>query len=434
MARHLPEPTSAVSAVLLVASAALALGGCGGLEYYDPAAVDKSDSEPITDGGPGSTTPTVDTASTTTTTTTTDTGTVSTRTDPTPTTTTTTTTTTPVVLTLAGVSPHYGTTAGGTRVVATGSFDATTELLFDGVPGAVVSSTATELTVDTPAGAAGWVDVEAVSGTRSAPLASGFQYWTDGSGLTGAFGWFGYTEIVGGFWVGNPPDAGHALLGFSSPGTWEIWQDYAPVLDTCQFDYAGQGQPTPYDPGAAQVGLSSGAVLASIPADPTVAPGVYADPNLAANVEVVPGTVYDLDPVAGNADWPGFGVTGFVEVPPAFSVTSPNLGRASDPVDVTRTFTLTWSGGGGDYVLIWILRQYDNFGTWVDDGVVTCAVADTGTFTIPAGSWPNWFVGDFLHVQVGRVVETRAVLPHDQSEVRTAGTYWYYGAAESVRQ
>jgi hypothetical protein len=31
------------------------------------------------------------------------------------------------------------------------------------------------------------------------------------------------------------------------------------------------------------------------------------------------------------------------------------------------------------------------------------------------------------------VIETRAVLPHDDSEVLVAGVYWYYGGAETTR-
>ncbi|MEQ1502107.1 MAG: IPT/TIG domain-containing protein, partial [Myxococcota bacterium] len=336
-------------------------------------------------------------------------------------------------LALDTVDPTFGPNAGGTRVTVTGSFDAATTVEFDGVPGSIVSSTTSEIVVDTPAIAGdGWVDVRAVSGVQSDTIPSGYQYWEDGAGSSGTFGWLTYVRLVGGYWT-NPQDGATGVLAFTTPNAWEPWTDYAPTMDTCAFNY-GSTAPGPfYDPGAAHLDLSSGATSARLVPNATIGAGAYSDLALTPNVDVVPGLLYDLDPVAGNADWPGFGVDGIVEVPPAFTVTVPDLDRANAP-NVTRSFTLEWDGGGGDYVLIYILRQYlPLFGNWTNDGVVTCAVSDTGVFTIPSNVWPDWYVDDFLHIEVGRVIERHTVLPHDGSESRTMGIYWYYGGAYTIR-
>jgi hypothetical protein len=144
----------------------------------------------------------------------------------------------------------------------------------------------------------------------------------------------------------------------------------------------------------------------------------------------VPGTVYDLSPVAGNADWPGFDIPGLVELPPAFNVLTPNLDKVGTlPPLVSQSFTITWDGAGGDYMVLFILRQ--NQGTYVNDGVVTCAMVDDGSFTVPLGVWPDWQIGDFLHIEIGRVYQSSTILPHNNAENRMAGIYWVYGGGEA---
>lgn len=427
----------------------LAVPACGSLDYYDPkgssvdgvdGAIDAppggdldteadsdTDADSDADADPADTDPTDPTDPVDTDIPTTDSGTGTGTTG-----TTGTTPPIPVVLALSAVSPDFGSNAGGTTVTATGTFDAATSIEFGGVPGTVLSSTATTIAVLTPAtGATGWVDVRAVSGAQSATLPSSYQYWADGLGSSGTFGWMTYVHIVGGYW-NNPTDVAGGTFGFTQPAGWELWTDYTPAMGTCQFDYAAAAPPALQDPGAPYVQLSSGATTARF--DPLAGtPGAYVPANpLVPNVNVLPGAVYDLDPVAGGADWPGFGITGAVEVPAAFTVSVPDMARPNPP-DVFRTTTLNWGGSGGDYVLIYMLRQFENLGGWVNDGVVTCAVPDTGSFTIPVGTWPDWYNNDLLHIQVGRAYQSDTVLPHNNAENRMVGIYWYYGAGNTRR-
>ena len=79
---------------------------------------------------------------------------------------------------LAAVTPDTGPSAGATTVTLTGTgLTGTTAVTFDGVPatGLVVVSD-TEVTVDTPAHAAGLVDVELTTPGATATLTGGFTY------------------------------------------------------------------------------------------------------------------------------------------------------------------------------------------------------------------------------------------------------------------
>lgn len=84
-----------------------------------------------------------------------------------------------VAPTVLAVSPGDGVTTGGTRVVLTGTgLDQATAVTFAGVPGTdlVVSEDGTELTITTPPGAAGLVDVSVTLPGADALLVDGFLY------------------------------------------------------------------------------------------------------------------------------------------------------------------------------------------------------------------------------------------------------------------
>jgi len=85
---------------------------------------------------------------------------------------------------ISGVSPNSGDVAGGTSVTITGaSVVGVASVEFDGNAGTNLSvNSATSLTVDTPAGSAGVVDVKAL-GNGQDTIAGGFTY----TGIGGAF-------------------------------------------------------------------------------------------------------------------------------------------------------------------------------------------------------------------------------------------------------
>jgi hypothetical protein len=339
----------------------------------------------------------------------------------------------PPPLSLDSLTPAFGTTAGGTRVTLQGEFSAGVEVRFDGQLANVISQDATEMEVETPAvGAEGWVDVEVSLGSDSHSLNSAYQYWQDGSGQSGTFGFMMYVEFVGGYWSPVPSPVAQGMVGFTEPGTWELWQDYTTALDTCVYNFVPSGLPIVYNPGSSYVDLDNGGSITRLgDASAVFGAGYYGSQTLIPNVEVVPGASYDLLTVPGNANWPAFSMNDFVEVPGSFNVTQPDLDRANPPI-VQQQIDFAWGGGGGDYMLIYILRQYWTGAAWLDDGVITCAVYDDGAFTLPAATWPTWFAGDFLHVQVGRVYESSDVLPYNDAENRMTGIYWFYGGADTV--
>jgi hypothetical protein len=328
-----------------------------------------------------------------------------------------------IALSLDTVWPTFGPNGGGTEVEVIGTFDDETEIRFDGEVGRVLERDGDRMLVEVPSSnAEGWVDVEAVSGSRDAKLDDGFQYWADGVGMAGTVGEMAYVDIVGDYWeVGT--DVKYATLAFTEPLDWELWRDYAPSIGSCQFEFQSGFTPAFYDPGANFLELESGGgPSARLDSQGN---GVFQD---GPNAAVVPNAVYDLAPINGSADWPVEDVPGIVEVPRTFSVTTPNMDRATPP-NTNRSIDLVWGGSGGDYVVVYMLRQRPQGQNWIDDGYVTCAVPDSGAFTVPGAIWPNWSSGDLIHIQVGRVIERRVTLPHNGAESRMAGLFWVYGAA-----
>jgi hypothetical protein len=341
---------------------------------------------------------------------------------------------TQVLLSLASVDPDFGTDAGGTLVTLTGAFDASTTVEFDGQAATVLSSTATTLEVEAPpSSVSGWVDVGVRSGTQVDGLADAWQYWPDASGDTAAHGIVAYVHLAGGYW-GSQTDSAYATATMTRPGTrWQWWQEYAPAMNSCVFSYAPAGQPTPLDTGATSMTFSSLAGPSFTLASGGPGPEWFSSGALQPNVQVVPGARYDLLPMPGNPDWPAFTQPDALTVPDAFTVTSPSVNGASIQT-VNRTATVTWNGGtGADYLVFYVERTWLNTltGQWETDGYVTCAVDDTGTFTIPGNTWPDWFSGDLLYFNIGRVHDDGGVLPHNDGQNDLAGVYWVVGAVES---
>lgn len=388
----------------------VALCACGGgLVHYKPPPTTSPDGGPTEDSGS-----TEESTPTTTTPTTTDTGTPP-------------TTTTPPAFQpeLDSVEPDFASDAGGDELVLNGSFDQNTDVFVDGAAARIVDYRASRLTIEAPPGSPGWVDVEVVSGSESAVVHSALQYFEDGYGKAGTVGNVSYLEYFGDYWdVPNPPPLAWAWVAFVEPTTWDAQRDYAPVLGQCRYNYVSPETYTERLPGASQLDITGTRTVHLPDATADGSPGWYGDGALRPDIDIVPNTGYDLATIAGDANWPEFDRPALVRVPGSFRVTNPNLGAANLP-DVTRSLSLSWTGSGGDYVLIYLGRTTS---TGVADGYVTCAVQDTGSFTVPANTWPNWYRNGILYVQVGRVKVAYNEIPYDHSENRVAGIYWAYGA------
>jgi hypothetical protein len=334
---------------------------------------------------------------------------------------------------ITGIEPSFGTDAGGTTVLLTGAFGPNTTVELGGVPATVLSSTPTTLEVLTPAMPwTGQVDVEVHEGAQRDVLEDGFQYWADATGQTAATGAVATLEMVGGYWV-DPVDIAWASVAMTQPGSrWHVWQAYAPAMNTCAFDYT-YPEPTPLQTSATSMTFSSpsGPGFTLLP-DPS-SPGWFSETSLLLGVEAVPGATYDLMPLPGSVDWPSFTQPSAVTLPDPFSIQSPYVyGISMDSVD--RTFSVTWTGGSaGDHVLLYLTRQWYDATTdqWYDDGVVTCAADDTGAVTIPGSVWPDWYAGDVVLLELGRVVEDGGVMPHNNGHNDIAGINWVLGAVQT---
>lgn len=339
------------------------------------------------------------------------------------------TTESPVELAIDGVEPDFGSNAGGTEVVVSGQFDDHTLVGFAGEEATIVSRTATEITVIVPSSpATGRVDVTVASGARSAVQADGFEYWEDGAGLAGTYGYLEYYNVVGGYWS-DPADFASATFAFVEPLAWEALLEYAPVLDTCSAIDPYDTVPSFIDSGADKWEFDGGSAKFDLDPDPDVLGLFASDPDTAPVPvdEVVPGTTYDVWTSSASPGWPVTELSNAVTVPSAFTVTSPNLMAAAAPLQRKNTFTIEWAGGSaGDYVLILLMLRSAG-----GPAIVSCAVADDGSFTVPGSAWPSWTVGDFMDVIVGRVLVARDPLPTNNGENRVAGAYWVYGGVTS---
>jgi hypothetical protein len=60
---------------------------------------------------------------------------------------------------------------------------------------------------------------------------------------------------------------------------------------------------------------------------------------------------------------------------------------------------------------------------------VTCVVQDDGAFTVPASVWTGWEPGRSLVVVLGRVQESVATLPYNNSTSGMVGIYQELGVA-----
>ncbi|MEZ4240087.1 MAG: IPT/TIG domain-containing protein [Myxococcota bacterium] len=377
---------------LEVLALTLALGGCGGLSYYDPG------EDGVVGPGGGNTpggAPAGDDDDDA---------------------------TSGVPLRIDDVQPTFGSNGGGVEVEITGQFDDETQLWIDGKEARILELESDRALVEVPpSNAEGWVDVTATSGSRDAALGDGFQYWADGRGLSGMVGEAAYVDIVGDYWL-DPTDWNYASIAFTRPADHDPMAEYATSLGSCQFEYSSGYVPVFYDPGANYLELSGGGSTARL--DPQ-GNGVF---QKGPDAGIVANQVYDLTAVGGDADWPVDSVNNLVEIPRSFNVTTPNLDRANPP-NTSRAISLAWSGSGGDYVTIYLLRQRPSGQNWIDDGYVTCAVPDTGSFTVPANTWPDWSSGDLIHIQVGRAIERHVELDYNGSEAGLVGLFVVYGAA-----
>lgn len=334
---------------------------------------------------------------------------------------------------IVSISPQHGSTLGGTRVsVRGGPFPAGTEIDIGGVTVPVSSNVGDELRFETPPFSdEGWTTVTAVhpDGSRHG-WSEGFHFWTDGTGLAGAAGYYQWIQPVGGYWVDGVPPApwGGALVAYVVPEDFYWWNLVTSTLNTCTpTDAAGyDGDLFLYDFGETNLRLQNGygsTTLLTFNADSNAFEN---DTLLSSNF--IESHSYTAQPFTGS-DAPPDAMSNFIETPASFGVSYPGIESLYAPPDITRSQTVVWDAGGAD--VVWIeMARINALGTAVEEGII-CIVSDTGSFTVPASAWTSWPIGQQVNLFVSKARISSTVLPHNNSESRVSGMYTVFGAGRS---
>jgi hypothetical protein len=338
-----------------------------------------------------------------------------------------------VVPSIDSVSPSFGSNGGGQTVVIEGSdFPASFDLTFGGVPADVVSASDNRLEVIIPQTTnIGWVDVEMFAAAGTGRLTDGYQFWTDGTDLTGGIVTLERIRWVGNYWESTPNPSTWATLSFFRPMAFEYWENYTETYGGCSSNYYWNAGFDFYEPGAPSINLSGPS--GDIPLTPsTDEAGAYASTYLDAG-QFTESAEYVIDGIQGDQNWPNFEVPPLTAGSGSIGITSPSVNQNTAPL-VNSSFELAWNGASADYVIIF-LAHFSTVFTATSYEVaqtVSCVVPDTGSFQIPATAWQTWRLDptDYLLLEVGRVTETPTILPHDNSTAKMVSVSWTVGAMD----
>jgi len=308
-----------------------------------------------------------------------------------------------------------------------GPFDASSSVHFGTSTATVTSQSATSLVVTSPSYTSeGPVDVKVTTSSGSNTSPSGFTYYEDGTGKAGVVGAIEWYEYAGSYWSGITESFGAAWATFIIPDDFEIYEWLvAPSLDTCVSDYTSASKVYVYDLGISALTLTgpAGSTL-SLPWDSSSY--LFQDSDLNSSGQYYANGSYDLDEVTGSSIFPDFELSSFVETPSSFNISSPSITGSSVASLSRGQLSFSWTGSDGDYVMIQ-MSLYNNAGTGYDE-VVTCAVADDGSFTVPSSTWTNWSANRQVTVLFGRAKKSSVTLPFNNAEDRVVGLHWLIAA------
>ena len=333
-------------------------------------------------------------------------------------------------LVFSGVEPSFGSTAGGNEVVVQVGplFDAPPEVRIGGVMATVLDSTDESITVSVPPRSVpAVVDVEISADGRDIASNQAYTYYQDQSGLFTSIGTLSYYEHVGDEWgnqLERPEDFGVGWVFFMEPSPTSYYDlSFGASMESCNRDYTYNGSAlTSAGLGASSVTFTTGSQSLSLPYN--TAEGLYERELSIAQYR--PGSNFALEPLDSIAV-PSFVVEDMVKTPLAFQVTSPDF--TSFSATVGSSFDVAWTTAEqGDYVVIRV-DLYDNLlGEFVE--TVRCVANDDGYFRVDRSNFTQWeALFQTAVIWVGRVMESDAVLPHDNSASGMVGIYWVIGLA-----
>lgn len=321
-------------------------------------------------------------------------------------------------LEVTGVWPPFGSDAGGSTVrIVGGPFEGFATVTIDGEEATVLSSTPEELVISTPPGVEGVAELIVTS--DGAASTHSFRYWADASGMVGLKGAIEFVDVVGNYWADGGYDRARAEISLIEPVEFESWEAFSRSYNSCTSDWT-LPRDVPVD-GMDDVVLVSSDIRVDLEED---GDGFVGDQGVA------PGEMYGLE-TAG--EWDGVVLDDLVEVPPGLRVSAPVL-DGDAPKKVDRQFELTWDRNApADYVAIVMERSHlEPNGSLTIEQKVSCAVPDSGSFTVPGTMWNEWRSDDVITVSIGRVYEGNGVvLPHNNAESGVVGIYWVSGAVRA---
>ncbi|MFT4974912.1 MAG: hypothetical protein ACI8S6_000795 [Myxococcota bacterium] len=347
------------------------------------------------------------------------------------------------------LSPAAGPTAGGTAVTISGAgFDAGTIVYFGGTDVQTTVIDAGTLAIVTPSAAVETsVDVTISTALGELVLEGGFTYDNDADTDT--------DTDTGGGGGGTPTGMTAGLVEFwmqayACPACFGVtdieqvtasvtrhdpvngsWLDWLPTTGSCTPNYT----PPDLNVTGVSVGdwvyLSTGSSSLSLSASNQSGMLSYAADGLAAT-DYVTNAEYDLNTSSG--DWALDGVlqttTNFTALQPAnILITNPNQAW-SEPISASRA-TFSWAPSGTSADILLLMEVYHPQ-TFQFMGTILCRSSDTGSLTIPSGSFSSYYAESPVNISIYRALPQQVIDPADGHTIEGLAMYGYIGTGKLV--
>jgi hypothetical protein len=325
-------------------------------------------------------------------------------------------------ISVASIDPTYGTNAGGTTVLVEGGpFNSSAQVQFGADPGIVINVSTNSIRVATPtSNSTGEVDVTVTTNQGQGTLEDAYTFYSDATGIPATIGEISWVTFLGNYWS-DGTSYGLAWWSYIEPdGNSASFAElaFAPSLDSCASNYSPSGTYYPMD-----LGLSSTTVRVDNRAISLSWDSSYYYWNAELNSsDFVPGRSYNLEEVT-SADLPSFSIDALAQTPTPFVLSNPNLSQLGYLSQSQMSFA--WGNVTGDEFIIVVQRVSST--TTLE--TVSCRAANDGNFSIPTGTWSGWG-GDYMIIQSAILIDSaNGTVDFNNASTGVAGMYWLVGAA-----
>ena len=336
------------------------------------------------------------------------------------------------------IEPDYGTNAGGTLVeIRGGPFNQNTQVKFGNSSGTIRQASQNLLLVETNSNSQeGLVDISVTNSNANGSEKSAFTFWSDATGMGGAYGEVAWFDLVGKYWsdVGEM-DSGAAWWTLISPTSQHYYHwAFAPSDDTCATEYLYSNTMQNYNLGLYTTSLNLNGrsiYLNDVNSNQMWQADLYSG-------DFVNQAIYGLDEVVPT-NFPSFSMQEMTQTPSSFSVTQPYLADLLDYPVVSRSFPVSWSGANSDRMIIIAMRyELDATDSFAIQDTVSCVVSNpngSGTFYVPSSAFTSWnpydMFGDpynqLIVLYVGALNEGGGTFPFNNSESWVSSIHFVSG-------